>query len=235
MFFVGIPRAQILEAVRSAMVTFVGLVVPIALAALVAVFLSTRHFLKPLRAAVTAIDRMAEGDISFELPTARDDEAGRLLSALASMSRRLKSAVAKVQNGARELSTGSRQIAATAQTLSQGATEQAASVEEISATMEDMSASIRQTAAGTVSTQELSAKAAAGAAQGGSAMQETVNAMRRIVTSTGIIAEISRQTNLLALNAASRPHVRARPVEALPSWPVRFAVSRSGPRRPPPR
>jgi methyl-accepting chemotaxis protein len=202
MFFVGIPRSQILAAVDSATTTFIALVSIIASAALIVVFLATQYLLKPLKTAVAAIDQMANGDIAFELPAAGVDEAGRLLAALASMAVRLRSAVGAVQEGAHQLSAGSQQIANTAQALSQGATEQAATAEEISSTMAAMTTTLGQAIAGTAATQALSAKAAAGAAEGGIAVNETVKAMRQIAASIGIIEEISRQTNLLALNAA---------------------------------
>ena len=202
MFFVGIPRAQILAAISSATVTFIALVSIIAIVALIVLFVATQHLLKPLKTAVAAIGRMAEGDLSFKLTPVGDDEAARLIVAISSMAERLRSAVTAVQSSSEQLSTGSRQIAETAQTLSQGATEQAATAEEISATMEEMNATLRQTAAGTLATQDLSTKAAVGASEGGNAVKETLAAMRRIAASIGIIEEISRQTNLLALNAA---------------------------------
>lgn len=202
MFFVGIPRSQILAAISSATSTFIVLVSVIAIASLIVVFLATRYLLRPLRVAVAAIGQMADGDISVELTPTGEDETGRLIAALSSMAARLREAVAKVQGGAEELFTGSRQIADTAQSLSQGATEQAATTEEISATMEQMNATLQQTATGSKATQELSAKAAAGAVQGGEAVKETVKAMRQIVDSVSVIEELSRQTNLLALNAA---------------------------------
>jgi methyl-accepting chemotaxis protein len=202
MFFVGIPRSQIVDAVNSATITFILLVLVIATLGLVAVFLATRYLLKPLQSAVAAIGQMAEGDISIELTANGEDESGRLITALSAMAAKLRSAVATVQRGSEELTIGSRQIAETAQSLSQGATEQAASAQEISSTMEQMNASLQQSATGAVATQELSSKAAAGAAEGGEAVKETVKAMRQIAGSIGIIEEISRQTNLLALNAA---------------------------------
>jgi methyl-accepting chemotaxis protein len=202
MSFVGIPRAQILAAVRSATVAFVFLVVAIATGALISVFLATRYLLKPLRDAVAAIDRMAEGEISFTLPEAGADEVGRLVASLSTMTSKLRSVVSTVKSGIEELTSGSHQIADTSQMLSQGATQQAASAEQISATMEEMSGSLHQTATSAATTQELSSKAAAGAVEGGSAVQSTIAAMRQIAASTGIIGEISRQTNLLALNAA---------------------------------
>jgi methyl-accepting chemotaxis protein len=65
-----------------------------------------------------------------------------------------------------------------------------------------MSASISQNAENGRQTQEMAAKGARDAADGGEAVKETVAAMRNIAEKISIIQEIAYQTNLLALNAA---------------------------------
>jgi methyl-accepting chemotaxis protein len=86
--------------------------------------------------------------------------------------------------------------------MSQGATEQAAAAEEASSSMEQMSSNIRQNADNAMQTEKIAVKSADGARQGGTAVNETVHAMKEIANKISIIEEIARQTNLLALNAA---------------------------------
>jgi len=88
------------------------------------------------------------------------------------------------------------------QSLSQGTSEQAASVEEMSASLEQMNASITQNADNSRQVEEVAAKGAAAAEESGSAVRETVEAMKQIAAKTSVIEDIAYQTNLLALNAA---------------------------------
>jgi methyl-accepting chemotaxis protein len=86
--------------------------------------------------------------------------------------------------------------------MSQGATEQAASAEEVSSSVEELAATIKQNTDNSLTTVQISQKAAGDAAEGGKAVDEAVAAMKVIVGKVDIINEIARQTNLLALNAA---------------------------------
>ncbi len=100
------------------------------------------------------------------------------------------------------LVSATNQISSTAQSLSQASSEQAASVEETSASVEQMSASIRQNTDNAKVANTMSAEGTAKAADGGTAVTETVAAMKQIAKKIGIIDDIAYQTNLLALNAA---------------------------------
>jgi len=123
-------------------------------------------------------------------------------AALAAMVEKLRDVVGLIRDSAGNVQGGSEQISQTAQSLSHGSTEQAAAAEEVSASVEEVSATIRQNTDHSLATEALARKAANDAEEGGSTVGETVEAMRRIASSIGIIEEIARQTNLLALNAA---------------------------------
>jgi methyl-accepting chemotaxis protein len=171
-------------------------------AAFLGIYLFMGSRLKPLAAAAEAADALAGGDLTVSMPEGRSDEIGLLLGSLGSMAAKLSEVVSSVKTGADNLRIGSQEISSASQSLSQGATEQAASAEEISSAMEEMAATTHQNADGSTATEALARKAANDAAEGGRAVAETVEAMRRIAASIGIIEEIARQTNLLALNAA---------------------------------
>lgn len=178
--------------------TFIILVIVLSLAAFVGLQIS-----KPLKHAVTALDLMADGDLTVELPSdISKDETGKLLRAMKTMQNQITSIVAEVQVTADNVACSSLELSNTAQQLSQGATEQAASAEEISDSMEEMTSSIKQNTDNSVLTEKIAIKSAADAKEGGKAVSETVAAMKEIVTRISIIEEIARQTNLLALNAA---------------------------------
>ena len=65
-----------------------------------------------------------------------------------------------------------------------------------------MTASINQNAENAKVTDNMAAKAAKEASEGGDAVKDTVQAMKQIANKIGIIDDIAYQTNLLALNAA---------------------------------
>lgn len=164
--------------------------------------LVTRSITRPLAGAVQAADRMAAGDLSQDLVIDRKDETGRLLGAMQNMTERLRSILGDVRSSADALSSASEQVSSTSQSLSQAANEQAASVEQTSASVEEMSASIAQNTESAKITDGIAGKAANDAVQGGSAVGDTVLAMKQIADKIGIIDDIAYQTNLLALNAA---------------------------------
>lgn len=157
---------------------------------------------RPLRAAVDAANRLAEGDLAAELHSNRRDEVGMLLGAMARMIERLRQVVGEVNGGVQTIASAATQVSATSQSLSQAATEQAASVEETSAAIEEMGASVAQNSENARLTDDMAAKAAHDAVEGGEAVGATVAAMKQIAGKIGIIDDIAYQTNLLALNAA---------------------------------
>ena len=114
----------------------------------------------------------------------------------------LRKILDKIRHASSELSSASVQVEATAQALSQATSEQAASVEQTSAAVEQMSASITQNADNAKVTNTRATQAAADAREGGTAVSETVSAMKQIANKINIIDDIAYQTNLLALNAA---------------------------------
>jgi methyl-accepting chemotaxis protein len=118
------------------------------------------------------------------------------------LTRKLARTIDDVFEASCNLVAASEQLSATAQTLSQGASEQAASVEETSASMEEMSASISQNNENAKVTGDIATRNAMDTQEGGSAVQETVTAMKLIAHKISIVDDIAYQTNLLALNAA---------------------------------
>jgi methyl-accepting chemotaxis protein len=185
------------------------LIIAIAFIALIfafgAFFLLARSIYAPLNVAVAFLDVVASGDISQDVPQkymVMKDEIGDLAHVIARMETSLRQIVGSVKTAAAQVAGGSEQVSATAQQMSQGATEQAASAEEVSSSVEELAATIKQNNDNSLSTVQISQKAATDAAEGGKSVDEAVAAMKVIAGKVDIINEIARQTNLLALNAA---------------------------------
>lgn len=182
---------------------WVGLAVSIAvfLGFAIAVLI-TRMITRPINQGMHLATEIAAGNLSSDIKVDSQDEIGQLMQALQTMKQRLFEVVSQVRVAGNDLSNAAENLSITSQALSQSASEQAASVEETSASLEEISASIAQTADNAKSTDRLATQTAQQANEGGSAVTDTVNAMKQIADKISIIEEIAYQTNLLALNAA---------------------------------
>jgi methyl-accepting chemotaxis protein len=162
----------------------------------------TMSITRPVNQAVDAANSLAAGDLTVKVDSTSKDEVGQLMHAMAAMVEKLSNVIGEVRTAADNLSNASGQVSATAQSLSQSSSEQAASVEETTASMEQMTASITQNTENAKVTDQMASTAASQAQAGGTAVGQTVDAMKSIAEKIGIIDDIAYQTNLLALNAA---------------------------------
>jgi methyl-accepting chemotaxis protein len=187
---------------HDAMVAALLLVVISVVLGLGMAFFTTRSITRPIGEAVMVANHLADNDLTPEVNAVSKDETGQLLAAMKRMVDNLSGVILEVRSAADSLSSASEEVSATAQSVSQASTEQAASVEETSASMEEMGASITQNSENAKVTDGMAGEAASNAAEGGSAVDKTVQAMKDIADKIGIIDDIAYQTNLLALNAA---------------------------------
>ncbi|MDM4765035.1 methyl-accepting chemotaxis protein [Pelomonas sp. SE-A7] len=172
-------------------------------------WLMTRSLTQPLREAADAADRIAGGDLSADVQSARGDELGDLLRCLARMQEALNASVSTVRYSADYIAEASREVSSGSADLS-ARTEQAASnLEETSAAMQQLTESARNSAASALEASRLAATASTVAEQGGSMVAKVVSTMdgiqqssRKISDIIGVIDGIAFQTNILALNAA---------------------------------
>ncbi|TYC60754.1 methyl-accepting chemotaxis protein [Zoogloea oleivorans] len=152
-----------------------------------------------VRRIMTSIE---QGDLTQNITQDYQGDFKALKEAVNNTVGKLSDTITQVRTAADALTNASGQVSATAQSLSQSSSEQAASVEESSASVEQMSASINQNAENAKVTDSLASKTAVEATEGGGAVKNTVDAMKKIAQKIGIIDDIAYQTNLLALNAA---------------------------------
>ena len=190
------------EAFRKVMVELIAVVATALAVAVVIAFLVARSITRLVNASLHVAERVAAGDLTVRVEAMGANELSRLLRALGGMSEKLSQVIGEVRSSAANLSSASEQVNSTAQSLSQASSEQAASVEETSASVEEMTASITQNGQNAKVTDGMAVQASQQAAEGGQAVDQTVQAMKDIARKIGIIDDIAYQTNLLALNAA---------------------------------
>jgi len=158
--------------------------------------------------AAEVVGRIAAGDLtmSVDADTAR---SGSLLHSIRQMQERLVSVVGRIKESSDTIATASGQIASGNHDLSSRTEEQASSLEETAASMEELTSTVKQNADNARQANQLAVSASEVAVRGGSVVNQVVDTMgsinsssRKIVDIIGVIDGIAFQTNILALNAA---------------------------------
>ncbi len=185
-----------------------GGVLSLAVGLLLAYFIS-EGFAVPLRAAVLALESLAQGDLTFQLKIGSKDEVGRMGEALNKAVARLNEALEEVADNASQATHSSEQLASAAESLALGAQRQAASLEETSASLEEITATVRQSADNAHQADQLASGSRDAAEKGLGVVSSAITAMTEINAASAKISdiistidEIAFQTNLLAVNAA---------------------------------
>lgn len=132
-----------------------------------------------------------------------------ILLSMRNMKSALSNAMLQVNHSASEVSDASSQLSASAQTLSQGTTEQASSAEELASRISTIAEQVKDTASGVLDARSQTHQTGEEVLLCNQKMQNLVEAMERIETSSEEIEKILKtiddiafQTNILALNAA---------------------------------
>ena len=151
----------------------------------------------------------AAGDLTVAVPFRGEDDLGRLGTAFGTMIADLKQVIGQVIESTRQFAEASQVIAESATYLSESSQNQAATVEEMSASVEQLGRNITDINRNAEAARTQADEASGLAQQGGEAVEQAIEAMALIQTSseqvsdiTQVIGEIAGQTNLLALNAA---------------------------------
>ncbi|MFC5459407.1 methyl-accepting chemotaxis protein [Massilia niabensis] len=169
----------------------------------------SRSIARPLTRAVTLARTVAAGDLTTVIDVRGSDETAHLLDALRDMNGSLNTIVGEVDVGIHAIASASAQIAAGNHDLAARTEQQAASLEETASSMEQLTSAVQQNAEHAREANRLAVSAAEVAVRGGSVVQQVVQTMesintssRKIVDIIGVIDGIAFQTNILALNAA---------------------------------
>ncbi|EBG0251772.1 methyl-accepting chemotaxis protein [Salmonella enterica subsp. enterica] len=169
---------------------------------------SIRH-IAPMNRLIESIRHIASGDLVKRIDVEGSNEMGQLAENLRHMQSELMRTVGDVRNGANAIYSGASEIAMGNNDLSSRTEQQAASLEETAASMEQLTATVKQNAENARQASHLALSASETAQKGGKVVDNVVQTMRDIASSSQKIADIisvidgiAFQTNILALNAA---------------------------------
>ncbi len=172
-------------------------------------FLIRRMIVLPLAQAQSMAGSLAEGDLTRQLDTSRQDEIGALMRSMNHIGQGLARVVRDVRVKAEGVATASAEIAQANQDLSGRTEQQASALEQTAASMEQLGSTVRQNAENARMANELALNASTVVTQGGDVVSQVVDTMKDINHSSqkiadiiGVIDGIAFQTNILALNAA---------------------------------
>jgi methyl-accepting chemotaxis protein len=187
---------------------FVGLMVIVALISLGTVWL-VHSIRDPLDQANELAARIAKGDLSTGITTAREDEFGMLLRSLATMNESLGHMVAEVRMSTDSIATASAEIAQGNNDLAHRTEETSSNLQATASSMDALTATVQHSTDNSRQASALAASASSVAQRGGSVVTQVVATMQEIDASSkkiadiiGVIDGIAFQTNILALNAA---------------------------------
>ena len=205
----GAAVSEAQAATRTAMAAALALMAVSMLLTTAALVMTYRYIVRNLNKAVDAAARIAQGDLSGDIPVEHEDEVGRLMGAIATINGNLHDMLARIRTNTAGMAQATEEIASGNADLSARTEAQAGSLEESASAMETLTQTVQRNAANAQSANELAARASNVAGKGGAVMAQVVSTMgsirdgsARIADITGVIDSIAFQTNILALNAA---------------------------------
>jgi methyl-accepting chemotaxis protein len=207
----------------SAVTQLLTVAVIVLLLGIFAAILITRQITRPLDSTVIAARRIADGDLTNDLSTSRQDELGLLQNTMQHMTVSLRTLIGGISNGVTQIATAAEELSAVSEQTSAGVTQQKLEVDQVATAMNQMASTVQEVAQNTEDASQAARQASDRAAHGSSVVQNATReisqlagevgqlgqAMQRLIQDSDkiggvidVIKAVAEQTNLLALNAA---------------------------------
>ncbi|SFI31753.1 methyl-accepting chemotaxis protein [Pseudomonas syringae] len=207
----------------SAVTQLLTVAVIVLLLGIFAAILITRQITRPLDSTVIAARRIADGDLTNDLSTTRQDELGLLQNTMQHMTVSLRTLIGGISNGVTQIATAAEELSAVSEQTSAGVTQQKLEVDQVATAMNQMASTVQEVAQNTEDASQAARQASDRAAHGSSVVQHATReisqlagevgqlgeAMQRLIQDSDkiggvidVIKAVAEQTNLLALNAA---------------------------------
>ena len=204
--------------------TFTGIAIILGFMITMTVFL-TRQICQPLYTTIEMAERIAAGDLTYQLNlnTLGNDELGQLASACVSMQNKLRDLINEISSAVTQLSAAIEEVSAVSEQTSQGMKQQQDEINMIAAAMNQMQSTVNEVASNTEDASHSATTATENANRGGQTVRHNIQSIQQVaevIEDAGnmvemlekdsasismvvdVISGIAEQTNLLALNAA---------------------------------
>ena len=152
---------------------------------------------------------VAEGDLTQTIDTDYQGAYDDLKQDINKTITNLDGIIADVRDSSKVINNAAAEISSGNENLSSRTEQQASSLEETASSMEELTSTVQNNATNALQANQLAQSARNQAEEGGAVVNQAIDAMSEISTSSnkieeiiGVIDEIAFQTNLLALNAS---------------------------------
>ncbi|MFS2157798.1 methyl-accepting chemotaxis protein [Pseudomonas sp. Pseusp122] len=183
----------------------------------------TRQIVLPLRYTLTAVDRVASGDLSHNLTVERKDELGQLQASIQKMTVGLRTLIGGISEGVTQIASAADQLSAVTEQTSAGVNSQKVETDQVATAMHQMTATVQEVARNAEEASEAAKAADQQAREGDRVVNQAIAQIERLATEVSnstkamaglktesdkigsvldVIKSVAEQTNLLALNAA---------------------------------
>ena len=201
-----------------------GLVTALALLfGIIAAWAITRQIIVPLRHTLTALDRIASGDLSHDLNDQRRDELGQLQRSMQRMTVSLRQLIGGIGDGVTQIASAAEELSAVTEQTSAGVNNQKVETDQVATAMNEMAATVHEVARNAEEASEAAKMADNQAREGDRVVAQAIAQIERLAKEVGnsstamndlkaesakigsvldVIKSVAEQTNLLALNAA---------------------------------
>jgi methyl-accepting chemotaxis protein len=176
-----------------------------------------------IKSLATALEQIAQNDLSVTVAVGGSDEIGRLCTALNTSVTAMRGALGSIDSGVQDLAKTAAEMTARSRHENSNAQALAGQTNQIAAAVQEMTATIGEISRNSEVASNASRKSAQTAREGGAVMRTASSTMQRISDATNsasqkmtdlasrsqeigkivsVIQEVSERTNLLALNAS---------------------------------
>ena len=181
-------NAQVTQIQRSAVITFVVVILVSIALAFVLGLLITRNIVTRIKIMAAAVNSGAEGDLTATVAVRSDDELGRLGSDFNEMVGKLSGMIGKVSRASLELAGISDTMAKASRSVVQSATTQADSVSKTSAAIVQINTAVKGVARGVDSLSISASESSSSILEMASTVEEVMQNMENLSQSVGEVS-----------------------------------------------
>lgn len=200
----------------------IGLVIALIVSTLAA-WIITRLIVAPLLKTLGLAERVADGDLTHDQVTDRQDELGRLENSMQKMTVKLKGLISGLKDGVVQIASAAEQLSAVTEQTSTGVQSQKSETDQVATAMHEMGATVQEVARNAEQASNAAINASREAREGDVIVSQAVTQIESLAVEVShsktamddlkresdkiggvldVIKAVAEQTNLLALNAA---------------------------------